>query len=354
MNRKLTTSRIVVSGAFALSVALGSAGTALAAGHDGGAQPATQGSTDKQGTPKQTTAHAEEADGSDHGATGKPAKDDPNPGKGKDCIQHGNHGGINEDHCGPVDRPEGPGSTPDKPETKPQPKPEPEPEKPETKPEPKPEDTTPGHDCNICKTVTPPTPVVLPVCGPDNDQVTLPAATGVIWQRGEWSNGTLVVKAISADWYTFPTGDVVEHVIKDANNPCTTPTTPPAEDCDNTCPTPTTPITPAPEKPATETPAKPTKPVVETPAQAKPAKPAGTPVSITPAGHTPVEVVTVTPAGVMAEAPAKATANGAPVFNSGVEGDGSGLGAGALGAGVLGAVAAGLMTVPAIRRRQNA
>lgn len=196
--------------------------------------------------------------------------------------------------------------------------------------------------------------MVVPVCGPDNDQVTLPAATGVIWQRGEWSNGTLVVKAISADWYTFPTGDVVEHVIKDANNPCTTPTTPPAEDCDNTCPTPTTPTTPAPEKPATETPAKPTKPVVETPAPAKPAKPAGTPVSVTPAGHTPVEVVTATPAGVMAQAPAKATANGAPVFNSGVEGDGSGLGAGALGAGVLGAVAAGLMTVPAIRRRQNA
>ena len=372
MNRTLTTGRIVISGAFALSIALGSAGTAMATGHDGATQPTKQSSA-KQDQPQQTTPHAEEADGSDHGATGKPAKDDPNPDKGKDCVQHGNHGGINEDHCGAADRPDGPGTeTPTPSEPKPEtPKPEsPQPETPkpgdttpetpkpgdttpetpkpeDTTPEtPKPEDTTPGDDCNICKTVTPPAPVVVPVCGPDNDQVTLPDAKGVVWQPGEWSNGTMVVKAVSADWYTFPTGDLIVHTIKDANVPCgTTPTTPPVEDCDNTCPTPTTPTTPAtptPEKPVTQTPA-PVKPTPVTP----------TPVKVKPVGHTPVVVTPVTPSGVVVtETPAKATANGAPVFNSGVEGDESGLGAGALGAGL--AVAAGLMMVPAIRRRQSA
>lgn len=347
MNRTLTTGRIVISGAFALSVALGSAGTAMATGHDGATQPTKQSSA-KQDQPQQTTPHAEEADGSDHGATGKPAKDDPNPGKGKDCVQHGNHGGVNEDHCGPADRPDGP-ATPKPGDTKPgDTKPEtPTTETPtteDTTPQPTPsEEPTPGHECNICKTVTPPAPVVVPVCGADNDQVTLPDAKGVIWDRGEWSNGTLVVKAVSADWYTFPTGDLIVHTIKDANVPCgTTPTTPPVEDCDNTCPTPTTPTTPAPEKPVTQTPA-PVKPTPVTP----------TPVKVKPVGHTPVAVTPVTPSGVVVtETPAKATANGAPVFNSGVEGDESGLGAGALGAGL--AVAAGLMMVPAIRRRQSA
>ena len=155
MNRTLTTGRIVISGAFALSVALGSAGTAMATGHDGATQPTKQSSAKqdpakKQDQAKQTTPHAEEADGSDHGATGKPAKDDPNPGKGKDCVQHGNHGGVNEDHCGPADRPDGPGTeTPTPSEPKPEtPKPEsPQPETPkpgDTTPEtPKPGDTTP-------------------------------------------------------------------------------------------------------------------------------------------------------------------------------------------------------------------
>ncbi|MCG7323806.1 hypothetical protein [Arsenicicoccus bolidensis] len=348
MNRTLTTGRIVISGAFALSIALGGAGTAMATGHDEATQPTKQSSAKqdpakKQDQAKQTTPHAEEADGSDHGATGKPAKDDPNPGKGKDCVQHGNHGGVNEDHCGPADRPDGP-ATPKPGDTKPGDT-KPGDTKPgDTTPQPTPsEEPTPGHDCNICKTVTPPVPVVVPVCGADNDQVTLPDAKGVIWDRGEWSNGTLVVKAVSADWYTFPAGDLIVHTIKDANVPCgTTPTTPPVEDCDNTCPTPTTPTTPAPEKPVTQTPA-PVKPTPVTP----------TPVKVKPVGHTPVAVTPVTPSGVVVtETPAKATANGAPVFNSGVEGDESGLGAGALGAGL--AVAAGLMMVPAIRRRQSA
>jgi hypothetical protein len=50
-------------------------------------------------TPAVAVPHQEQADGSDHGNSNKPAKDDPNPDKGKDCELHGNHGGINEDHC---------------------------------------------------------------------------------------------------------------------------------------------------------------------------------------------------------------------------------------------------------------
>ena len=34
-----------------------------------------------------------------HGNTGKPCKEDPQPDRGKDCENHGNHGGVNEDHC---------------------------------------------------------------------------------------------------------------------------------------------------------------------------------------------------------------------------------------------------------------
>lgn len=43
--------------------------------------------------------HGEQADGCDHGATSKPCRPDPQPDHGKDCLVHGNHGGINEDHC---------------------------------------------------------------------------------------------------------------------------------------------------------------------------------------------------------------------------------------------------------------
>jgi hypothetical protein len=34
-----------------------------------------------------------------HGNSMKPCKDDPQPDKGKDCEEHGNNGGVNEDHC---------------------------------------------------------------------------------------------------------------------------------------------------------------------------------------------------------------------------------------------------------------
>jgi len=35
----------------------------------------------------------------EHGNDLKPCKDDPQPTKGKDCQEHGNQGGVNEDHC---------------------------------------------------------------------------------------------------------------------------------------------------------------------------------------------------------------------------------------------------------------
>lgn len=41
--------------------------------------------------------HLEEQDGSDHGNTGKPPRDHED--NGKSCEVHGNHGGVNEDHC---------------------------------------------------------------------------------------------------------------------------------------------------------------------------------------------------------------------------------------------------------------
>jgi hypothetical protein len=34
-----------------------------------------------------------------HGNSQKPCKEDPQPDKGKDCEEHGNQGGVNEDHC---------------------------------------------------------------------------------------------------------------------------------------------------------------------------------------------------------------------------------------------------------------
>ena len=35
----------------------------------------------------------------EHGNSQKPCKEDPQPDHGKDCEEHGNHGGVNEDHC---------------------------------------------------------------------------------------------------------------------------------------------------------------------------------------------------------------------------------------------------------------
>jgi hypothetical protein len=38
-----------------------------------------------------------------HGNSDKACGDDPQPDNGKDCQAHGNNGGVNEDHCAPVE-----------------------------------------------------------------------------------------------------------------------------------------------------------------------------------------------------------------------------------------------------------
>lgn len=52
-------------------------------------------------------AHWNQEDGCNHGNSGKPCKDDPQPNNGKDCLTHGNWGGVNEDHCAPATEPGG-------------------------------------------------------------------------------------------------------------------------------------------------------------------------------------------------------------------------------------------------------
>jgi hypothetical protein len=47
----------------------------------------------------------------EHGNSGKPCRDDPQPEHGRDCEHHGNQGGVNEDHCGGVPAPEPPTTT---------------------------------------------------------------------------------------------------------------------------------------------------------------------------------------------------------------------------------------------------
>lgn len=44
----------------------------------------------------------------EHGNSGKPCRDDPQPELGRDCEHHGNQGGVNEDHCGGAPAPEPP------------------------------------------------------------------------------------------------------------------------------------------------------------------------------------------------------------------------------------------------------
>ncbi len=41
----------------------------------------------------------------EHGNSGQECKPDPQPGHGQDCDEHGNHGGVNEDHCLPENPP---------------------------------------------------------------------------------------------------------------------------------------------------------------------------------------------------------------------------------------------------------
>lgn len=47
-------------------------------------------------------AHDEQADGCDHGNSEQTCKPDPQPDNGQDCDEHGQQGGVNEDHCAGV------------------------------------------------------------------------------------------------------------------------------------------------------------------------------------------------------------------------------------------------------------
>ena len=49
---------------------------------------------------------------------------------------------------------------------------------------------------------TPPEPTVVPICGPDNDTVTLPTATGVTYTSTGWDNNSITITAAAQDGYT--------------------------------------------------------------------------------------------------------------------------------------------------------
>jgi hypothetical protein len=72
-------------------------GTAAASGNGGG-------NGNGNGKPGSPPGQGE----CEHGNSGKPCRDDPQPEHGKDCQAHGNQGGVNEDHCGGVTTPEPP------------------------------------------------------------------------------------------------------------------------------------------------------------------------------------------------------------------------------------------------------
>jgi hypothetical protein len=77
----------------------------------------------------------------EHGNSGQECKADPQPDKGKDCEEHGNNGGVNEDHCA--------GNAPTTPdETTPD----------QTTPETTPDETTPQETVPTETTTTPSTP----------------------------------------------------------------------------------------------------------------------------------------------------------------------------------------------------
>ncbi|MCH8614010.1 hypothetical protein [Arsenicicoccus dermatophilus] len=192
-----------------------------------------------------------------------------------------------------------------------------------------PEPTAAPTDCGGCRTVTPPTPAQIPVCGPNNDVVSMPAAAGVIWDGGSWADNAITVKAISADWYTFPTGDVVSWPFVDQAVPCDTPTAGPTVVPSGT-PEPGTPTDEPTVVPSgTPEPDMPTVAPSGIPTTAAPAGPLGTPTG---------------PAATGAGVPG-ATAAAAPIFDSGVDG------VLPLGLVVGGGLGASLLAMALLRRR---
>lgn len=78
------------------------------------------------------------------------------------------------------------------------------------------EPTKDDHTCPICTVVQVPVPEQTLVRGKNNDKVVLPEAEGVVWVPGTWSNGQMVIKAVSADGYTFPQGDEITITLTDS------------------------------------------------------------------------------------------------------------------------------------------
>ena len=83
--------------------------------------------------------------------------------------------------------------------------------------------------------VTPLAPSVAPVCGPDNDVVTVPVQAGVDYAVSGWSNGVYTVTATPQAGYVFPAGAVTFWSFTDANEACPMEVTPVAPTVDPVC-----------------------------------------------------------------------------------------------------------------------
>lgn len=70
-------------------------------------------------------------------------------------------------------------------------------------------------------TVTPPPPTVVPSCGPNNDTVTIPTATGVTYSNTGWTNNSLTITATTSDSTKYKlTGDT-SWTFTDTDTSCT-------------------------------------------------------------------------------------------------------------------------------------
>lgn len=107
-------------------------------------------------------------------------------------------------------------------------------------------------DMQVCHTKNDPKPVVVPVCGPNNDQIQAEESVGISVDVKDWQNNQATVTYTSTDHKLFSNGsEVLTVTLTDSNEPCPSPTAQPTVE-----PTPTQPIvssTPT----VTETPAAP-------------------------------------------------------------------------------------------------
>ncbi|PKQ14512.1 MAG: hypothetical protein CVT68_11510, partial [Actinobacteria bacterium HGW-Actinobacteria-8] len=62
---------------------------------------------------------------------------------------------------------------------------------------------------------TPAAPTVVPLCGPNNDTVTIPGAEGVIYTDGGWVEGERTITAIADEGYDLVIGVAAEWTLTD-------------------------------------------------------------------------------------------------------------------------------------------